>query len=87
MAWAALALLLLAAMVGSPLAGILVAILASCCTMAAIINGSRRVRVVALLILVASLGLTFTLLPAAKMDMDNYRAHARTTATGTQGAQ
>ena len=85
MAWAALALLLLAAVIGSPLAGTVVAILASCCAVFAIIYGAWRVRVAALLILGASLGLSFTLLPAAKVDMDNYRTHARSTASETKG--
>ena len=89
MTWAALTLLLLAAMVGSAPAGVAVAMLAACCAMAACINGSRRVRVAALLILVASLALSLTLLPEAKMDMDNYRTHASTgnATTGTKGAQ
>jgi hypothetical protein len=71
--WAALALLLVGAMIGAPEAGVLLAVLAACCSVAPVVYGSKGVRIVAVLILLAALGLAAALYPAANRDMAAYR--------------
>jgi hypothetical protein len=73
MMWAALALLLVSAMIGAPEAAVLTAALAACCALAAVVYGSRGIRVVAALILLAALGLSAALYPLANQDMAAYR--------------
>lgn len=81
MMWAALALLLVGAMIGAPEAGVLMAVLAACCALAATVYGSKRVRIAAMLVLLAALGLSAALYPAATRDMAAYRDRA------TEGAR
>ena len=73
MMWAALALLLVSAMIGAAEAGVLMAVLAACCALAAVVYGSKGIRIVAVLILLAALGLSAALYPAANQDMAAYR--------------
>jgi len=77
--WAALALLLVAAMIGAPEAGVLMAALAACCALAAAIFGSKGVRIAAAVILLAALGLAAALYPAANQDLAAYRERAPAT--------
>ena len=83
MMWAALALLLVSAMIGAPEAGVLMAVLAACCALAAVVYGSKGIRIVAALILLAALGLSVALYPAANQDMNAYRDRT----SSTEGAQ
>lgn len=76
MMWAALVLLLAGAMIGAPEAGMLVALLAACCALAAAVYGSKGTRIAAAVILLAALGLSIALYPAANRDMAAYRDRA-----------
>ncbi len=71
--WVSLALLLVSGMIGAPEAGVAGAILAGCCALAAVVYGTRGTRVASALILVASVGLSIALFPAAREDTSKYR--------------
>ena len=65
MTWAALLLLLVAGMVGAPEAGVAVAGLAALAAITAIASGAGRWRLAGVLLLLAALGLAWSLWPAA----------------------
>lgn len=88
--WVSLALLLVSGMIGAPEAGVAGTVLAGCCALAAVVYGTRGVRVVSALILVASIGLSIALFPAAREDTSKYRdrsAHPTSEAPGPAGAR
>jgi replication-associated recombination protein RarA len=77
MMWAALALLLVSGMIGAAEAGVLMAVLAACCALAAVGYGTKGIRIAAVLILLASLGLAAALYPAANQEMAAYRGRTQ----------
>lgn len=69
-------LLVVAGMIGSPSAGLVAAGLAALCALPAVFVGTRGVKIVGALMMLASVGAAIVLLPASKEDLDRYRKHS-----------
>ncbi len=81
--WAAIALLVVGGMIGSPMASLAASILAALCAMVAAIWGAKGTQIGAIIILAASLGMAAVLFPSAQNEMTKYREHAQSTPRAT----
>jgi membrane protein implicated in regulation of membrane protease activity len=84
--WAALVLLLVGGMVGAPEAGVACSALAALCALPAVISGPRRIRIVAVAVLVAAAALASALLPGARGGLESYRNRAQRQPSGPAAA-
>lgn len=76
LAWLAGVLLLVAAMIPAPVATVAISALAVVVAIAPVVSGSTKLRIAALLVLLASLWLAVATFPHARNEMATYRAHA-----------
>lgn len=73
---ASLVLLAVGGSVGSPEGGLVAAVLSFFCAVAPAVTGTKWVRIVGILLLLASIAMATTLLPAARGRNEGYRDRA-----------
>lgn len=70
--WASLVLILVGGMVGAPEAGVAAAGLGALCAVPAALSGTRWTRAAGILLLLGTVGLAVSLLPAARRGMGRH---------------
>ncbi len=79
MTWAAIALLVVGGMIGSPMISLATSVLFPLCAMVAAICGAKGTIVGVIIMLAASLGMAVVRFPSAQNEMTRYREHAQST--------